>query len=64
MMMIFGIRIEIGSRPIHHHLAQQANFRELMKRVVDGRKRHPDARRLCFGVEGLGRYVAVGPVEQ
>ena len=39
-------------------------FGELMKRVVDGRERHPDARRQRLAVQLLGRDVALTAFEQ
>lgn len=64
MMMVVDIRVEVGARAVDDDLTQQANFRKLMKRVVDGRQRNANAGRLCFGVQGFGGHMPVDTVEQ
>jgi hypothetical protein len=62
--MGFGVGIEVRLRPVGRDLAQQADFGELVQRVVDGGERHRHLGAVCLFVEHLGGEVAVALAEQ
>ena len=64
MMVLVHIGVEIGLRPVHGEFAQQADFGELVQRVVDRRQRHRHFRARGPLVEHFRGQVAVALAEQ
>lgn len=64
VMVVAGIRVEIGQVPAYPHTAQQPGIRELIERVVDGRERHTDAGRIGLAAKSTGGHMAVVRGEQ
>ena len=64
VMMVGNVSIEIRSAGLDDDFVQEPRIGKLMKRVVDGRERHPDAGRQRFAVQLLGRDVALPAFEQ
>src|SRR5262245_24309402 len=64
MMVLGGVGVEVGFRPVQGNLSQQADLGELVQRVVDGRQRHRDLGPGGFLVEHFGGEMAVALREQ
>jgi hypothetical protein len=64
VVMIADVRVEVRAAGLHHHLAQQAEGRELMQRVVHGSQGQTDFRSLCLGMELLSRDMTVAGIKQ
>ena len=64
MMVMAGVRVEIGPARRHHDLAQQAGVTELVQRVVDRSERHRHAGHPDLGMQAFGRDMAVFALEQ
>ena len=64
VMVVRCVGVEIGATRFDHDFAQQTRIRELVKRVVNRRKRDPDRRTCRLGVELLGGDVALSIFEQ
>ena len=64
VVVVGSISIEIRSARLDDDLVQKPRIGELVKRVVDGRERHPDSGCQCFAVQLLGRDVALPAFQQ
>ena len=64
VVMVAGVRVEVGSPSIDDDLAQQPSFGELVERIVNGRQRDLDVPRNGFFVQPFSRHVAVLGLEQ
>ena len=64
MMMVVDICVEIRTRRIHNHLAQEARTGELVQRIVDRGERDADASLLGFVMQRFGRDMPVAAIEK
>src|SRR5262249_17741232 len=64
VMMVVDVCIEIGAARLDDDLAHEPRRRELVQRVVDGRKRDPDRGGEGLAMQLLGRRVPVAALEQ
>lgn len=64
MVMVAGVRIEVGASRFNNDFPEQPVGGELVQRVVHGSQRQANASRLRLGVQLLGSDVAAGAGKQ
>src|SRR5688500_1692480 len=64
MVVVAGVGVEVGAAAVDRHFAQEAGFRELVERVVDGGERDAHARRFRLPVQLLRGNMAVALGEE
>lgn len=64
VMVMAGVRVEVGAPGLDHDLAQEPDGGEVVQRVVDRGERHTDPRPDRLAVQLLGTHVPVAGPEQ